>query len=456
MKKKTFQVKAQGNSMYPILQDGDTVEYIQTPFHLVKLNDIILVYAHDILLTHRVIYKTKNTCITRGDNNSAADPAIQKGRVLAKVVRFKRNGVWYGMQDVYLMQSALYLHEIQNLETVLQLQKIPHVFLKGVLISLRYENAIPKRIYADCDVLVPNKGYKQVEKAFSLLGYKPLSLANTDSVSYFKKLDQQPEVNFVKTIQGIPVIFDVHFEPVFLMSRLPALELLYPKHLLRSLGDRMLSRSVPKQIKGFNYSLCSVPDQILYLALHIFHHNFTDSIRYQLLDAVIRKSSLSFRAKGEKSSEAQFASRFLSRNKLLRNDWKELARTIKEYRLEGYLYGVFILLKKYFKTPIPQSFFTSIRPSIYPTSPFSFEWLRGAGKLIVIKYIVRHVDIFSQDSRMKAGMERFILIFLLSPEPFWRKTTLFVHPEVLYTVAKLIFSLFSSLISRTRRHVLLI
>ena len=426
MKKRVppFSVQAQGNSMYPLLQDKDTVEYIQTPFRKIQLNDIILVYVDDVLMTHRVIYKTKTSCITRGDNNATADAVIQKRRVLAKVVRFQRKGVWYGIQDVYLGQSALYLHEIQKLETVLQFQKIPHVFLKGVLVSLRYEGAIPKRIYADCDILVPHNSYKQVEKLFLLLGYKPISLADTDSVPYFKKLDQQPEVNFIKTVQGVPVIFDVHFEPVFLMSRLRALELLYPKQLLRSLGEELISRSTPKKIKGFNYSLCSPPDQILYLALHIFHHNYTDSVRYQLLDAVIRKSV------------TRSARPFDFAQGDMHGLWKELEHTIKKYQLEGYAYGVFMLLKKYFKTPIPQSFISEIQPSSF--------------KRRVSAYFLKRVDIFSQDSRVNAGISRFILIFLLSPNPLWKKLFLFFQPEVLYTGAKLAYFYLSSRVSQAR------
>ncbi|MFH1188855.1 MAG: nucleotidyltransferase family protein [bacterium] len=409
-----FSVKAQGNSMYPLLQDGDIIEYIQVPFHAIRLNDIILVYKNNILVTHRVIYKTKTTCITRGDNNDNADIPIQKKQILAKVVRFKRKGVWHELQEAYFAQSTLYLNEIQRLETILQFKKIPHAFLKGVLISLRYEGYIPKRIYADCDILASHNGYKQIKHVFSSLGYKPIPLANTDSVPYFKKINQQPEVNFVKIVQGVPIVFDVHFEPVFLMSRLQALSLLYPNRLLQNLGDTLLSNTTPQHIKGFNYSLCSVPDQILYLALHIFHHNYTDSVRYQLLDTIIRKSAT-------------------------KKTWNDVQNTVTTYRLEGYVYTVFILLRKYFKTPIPQSFFTTIC-----LSPF---------KKKISNYLIKRVDVFSQDSRMRAGIKRFILIFLFSPEPWVKKLLLFIHPEVLYTGAKMALSILILPVSWARQQL---
>jgi signal peptidase I len=415
-KKKTFQINAKGNSMFPILRDGDTIEYIQTPFSQIKLNDIVLVYSKEILVTHRVIYKTKSTCITRGDNNKAADTTIQKGRVLAKVVRFRRAGKWYGIQDVYMSQSTLYLNEINKLTAFLTLHKIPHVFLKGVLISLRYESRIPQRVYADCDILVRRAEQVKIEQAFSVLGYilseralwQPRRLPRPQSGK--ARLNNKPEVSYVKMVRGVPVVFDVHFEPVFLMTQLRGMNVLYPSRKLDQLGRHIIDNKEIRKLKGQSYPLCSPSDQILYLALHIFHHNFTDSMRYQLLDAVIRKG---FR------------------------QWDELAQTIKEYQLEGYVYEVFVLLKKYFHTSIPPVFFSSIRPP-----SFKFQ---------VLSLILKHTNIFSQDTRTKAGIQRFLLIFLLSPNPIWKKALLFIHPEVVATAIRLIFSFLSARVFQAKK-----
>ena len=435
-KAQIFSVPAKGNSMYPILQSGDRVEYIQTPFSNIRLNDIVIVYSNKIFVTHRVIYKTSTTCITRGDNNRASDGEIKKERILGKVVRFKRNGVWHDIQEVYRIQSALYLHEIQKLETVLRLHKVPHVFLKGVLISLRYEGTIPKRIYADCDILVKRYDQKNIEKVFKMLGYQLQERALWQPQRLPSRQTIKPEVSFVKIVSGVPVVFDVHFEPVFLMTQLGGMNMLYPSTLLTLLGDNIINRGERKKIRGFSYSLCSPPDQILYLALHIFHHNFTDSMRYQLLDSVIRKSALLLRSASGRSSNLKkglppFGS---AQGKLSRYDiWEELVDMIKVYRLEGYVYGVFILLKKYFKTPIPPSFFRSICPSRFA--------------LHVLRFAIQRIDIFSQDSRAKAGITRFILIFLLSPNPLVRKFLIFIHKDTLVMGIRLMWGYFSTIFS---------
>ena len=395
MKQKLFHIRAQGNSMFPLLRNGDTVEYLHVPFHVIKLNDIVLMYQSNMFVTHRVIYKTQTSCITRGDNNASADPPIKKGRIIAKVVRFKRRGAWHSVQDVYRAQSALYLHEIQKVETILRLYKVPHVFLKGVLISLHYEHTVPQRIYADCDILVRRSEWSILQNIFSLLGY---TLQDKSLFTKQKDIQHTPEISYFKEVYKTLVVFDVHFEPVFLMTQLGGMGLLYPPKPLKHLGEQIITRGKHRMIQGSSYTMCDDPDQVLYLALHLFHHNYTDSVRYQLLDAVIRRSTT-------------------------KEMWRALITTIKEYRLDGYVYLVFVLLKKYYKTPLPPSFIPTITPP-----PFK-KWIAHK--------IAKRTNIFSQDTRAKAGITRFILIFLLSPEPMWKKIFLFVHPEVVHTELRL-------------------
>lgn len=389
-KKRVFSVKSQGDSMFPLLQDGDIIEYVPTSFSKVKENDIVLTHVGEIFMTHRVIYKTARYCVTRGDNNPTADSPLQKKHIFARAARFQRKGKWYGIEDIYLRQSALYLHEIGKLEEQFRAQSVSHVFLKGVLVSLRYENSIPKRIYADCDLLVKRNEAQKIEEIFKTLGYE--YVGRKISFVSEKKRHDYPEISFMKNVGMIPVVFDVHFEPVFLMTQLAGMNFLYDKQLLEDFGSEMLRNRKRVTVKGTSFTLCSVSDQILYLALHIFHHNFTGSARYFLLNCVITKSA----------------------SPLV---WKNVKETILKYRLQGYVYLVFVLLKKHYKTPVPSRLLRSIAPS----------W----GKRKILLSLVNKIDIFSQDARLNAGVERFILIFILSPEPVWKKMYVFFHPDTL-------------------------
>lgn len=395
--KNSFSLKSEGNSMFPILQHGDLVEYIRcNPTHI-KENDIILTNTNGTFVTHRVIYKTATTYITRGDNNPKADLPIQANQIFGKAIRFKRRGVWYGIQEIYLQQSILYLHEINKLAKTLSQNTVPHVFLKGVLISLRYENTIPRRIYADCDILVKRENAQQIELIFKFLGYKNVD-KNFRLTTKKNKYDY-PEISFVKNIGKIPVVFDVHFEPVFLMTQIAGMNLLYDKQLLYDLGGMIINNRKSIQVKGMDFFMCAPTDQALYLVLHIFHHNCIDSVRYSLLNSVILKSKSSL-------------------------FWKKLRLTIKKFHLEGYSYLPFLILKRYYKTPIPPSFISSIVPS---WSKKKISW-----------FLLQKTNIFNNDSRFKAGIERFILIFVLSPSPIWKKIWVFFHKDTIQTILSLI------------------
>ncbi len=389
-RKKTFSIKSEGDSMFPLLQTGDIVQYQYCTFKEIKENDIVLTHVNEIFMTHRVIYKNGSLCITRGDNNQTADKPVKKDQIFARATRFGRNKKWYGIQDIYLHQSILYLHEISNLEAKLCSAFIPHVFLKGVLVSLRYENTIPKRIYADCDLLVRRSDAQKIESIFTSLGYR--YVGKTSSFGIKKNKFSYPEISFAKNIGQVSVVFDLHFEPVFLMTQLSGMNLLYDNSLLQSLGEKIIKNGKKIKVKGVSFFLPSRTDQILYLILHIFHHNFVDSMRYSLLNSVIRKSV----------SQAM---------------WRELKRTIQKYHLEGYSYLTLLLLKKHYKTPIPSSFLGSISPT----------WIKKQTSL----FLLNKINIFNQDNRLKAGIERFVLIFILSPEPLIKKLFIFFHPDTL-------------------------
>lgn len=397
---KTFSIKANGNSMFPTLQNGDIVEYIESTFNTTHINDIVLVCRNNMLFAHRVIYKTKDVCITRGDNNFTADEPIRKEDILAKVIRFKRNKIWHELQDVYYVQSAFYMKEIQKLETILSLHSIPHVFLKGVLISLRYEGDIPKRVYADCDLLVYRKDFERVKKAFRLLKYIPLK--EPPSFLDIEKMEDRTEISFIRYIKNVPVVFDLHLEPVFSMPRLKESGVLYSSILLKKFGESLIDNCQKINIKGMRYPLCSIPNQILYLTLHIFNHSFTDNFRYQLLYAAIK-------------------------NKATKKTYLQLTQVISQYNLNGYVYPVFLLLNKYYDDIIPQEFMNTIIP-------------RHISQIYIAKRIASQTDIFSIRTPSFPKLKRFITIFLLSPGTLFKKLTKFLYPQALYTAICLAIS----------------
>jgi len=103
--------------MFPLLRDGDVIDFKKILPKDIKFNDIILIYRNGVFITHRIVYVSKKYVIARGDNNKQADKQLPKESILAKAIRFKRNGIWYDIQDVYSSQSLTYIVEIRRLAT---------------------------------------------------------------------------------------------------------------------------------------------------------------------------------------------------------------------------------------------------------------------------------------------------------------------------------------------------
>ena len=169
-----FFLKIKGISMLPVLFSEDIVYFNKTYFNRLKNNDVILVKKNHHYFTHRIIYKIKSYLITKGDNNLLSDGKIYPSQVIAKAIKIKRQGKTINIEDLYLFQSTLYFQEVVKIKKALEKENVDFVFLKGLPLHLFFESSHPKRIYADCDVLVDKKDFDKAEKI--LLAIKKLEM----------------------------------------------------------------------------------------------------------------------------------------------------------------------------------------------------------------------------------------------------------------------------------------
>ena len=405
LKSQPFPLKAQGTSMIPLFQSNDVICFKKINFNLLKINDIIVIQLKNNFVTHRVIYKTDNYLITKGDNNPYSDGKIYPRQIIGKVTKVKRDRKEFDPNQIYLLQSSLYFQEVVKIKNAFEKEKIDFVFLKGLPLHLYFEKTHPKRVYADCDVLINKKDFQKAEKIINRFGYK-----RTD------EKNKQVENNYFKIINGFSVVFDIHLEPAFLMTQFSGLEALYPQKLIDQLTDELLNNKQQIKINDEFFFILNTKYLILYLALHLFHHNFRGAFRYQFLDTVIHRS-LDSRLRGNDRS----------------SEWKIITQKITEYHLGNFVYPVFYLLKKYYKTLLP-------RPFVLTMKQWNNETMNHYLK----------INIFDDESRLHAGINRFKNIFFLSPYPLWRKVFIFTNFEVIYTIVWIIFKKLSSFFS-TRR-----
>ncbi len=418
--RKSFRLRAEGISMVPFLQSGDILYLAKVSFSKLKVNDLVMVKKGGRIFTHRVIYKKSNYIITKGDNNLSSDGKIYPRQIIGKVYQVKRNGKIFNPEDIYLIQSSLYFAEIVKIKKALEKEKIDFIFLKGLPLHLYFEDAHPRRIYADCDILIAEKDYFTAKKILENLHYK----YHDDSYSETHKIlkDKITEFSFYKNINNFPVLFDVHLEPVFMMNQLGKLNELYPQELIDKLTVDFLRDKQQLSINNQQFPILSLSNLILYLSLHFFHHNFRGAYRLELVDRVIKREALSVNRLRSRYREASI----VKRNRPTKQassplDYFRLTDLISKYRLQNFVYPVFILLKKLYKTPIPDSFLLSIKPSDFQLNYQS-------------TIINQELSIFNDEPRIKAGITRFKNLLYLSPNPWWRKMLIIFNPQVVYSI----------------------
>lgn len=383
-------IKTFGNSMNPLFRSGDVIFLKQVPFQKIRINDIVGVKKGKIVFVHRVIYRTSDYLLTKGDANPRVDGKILAGNVLGIVEKIKRKGQESTPDKLYLFQSLLYFKEIKKVKRAFDKAGIDFAILKGLPLHLYLEKKIPRRIYSDCDLLVKENDIGKIEKIMKNVGYKKFNDSLSNLHDKFKERD--PEISFYKKLNNAIVFFDIHLEVVFMMTKLGKLEGLYPRSMVKKITEKLLDETQNIKIDGESFRILSWENLLVYLCLHLFHHNYKGSYRYELIKTLIEKKRINY---------------------------AQCAETIKTFRLENFVFACFPILLKYYKTRVPQSFLKEIRPS---------------KKIKLINKIILKSDIFSQNDRLSGGEERFKLIFNLSPSPFYRKTLEFFNPQVIYSI----------------------
>lgn len=410
---KIRQAKTFGNSMLPFLLEGDVVYWKKITFSRIQPQDIITFYRDNQLITHRVIYKASNYLIARGDNRLKSDGRVYKRQILGRVSHIKRGNEIFDLESIYLLQSTVYIKEILLLKNAFVKKNVLFVFLKGLPIHLFYEKKYPKKIYADCDILIARECFGEINDIFKQLGYQ---LVLDESLKTRTKFNHIWEVSFRKNVNGVLVVFDIHLYAVFLTTQLGPLSMIYPQKLLDQLSRELLINHQIATINNSSFPILPAEYLAVYLGLHIFHHNYKDPQRYLLYINII--------------------------SRLSKHQTKRMVRVIKEYQLTNYIYPTFVIIKRYFKHSS-----TSVI-SYLITETHSLISSKNNSRNYMDKFSNK-VNIFDEETRIQAGIRRVWYIFWLSPNPMFVKWLFWFKPEVwsaFYIVAsRRIFNTFSFL-----------
>jgi len=91
---RALRFRAKGGSMSPFIRNGDVVEVVPVKGKI-NLGDIILYRpSYGNPTVHRVIQRSKENIITKGDSVSSSDQPLLSRHVLGRVVTIEKNG-WH-------------------------------------------------------------------------------------------------------------------------------------------------------------------------------------------------------------------------------------------------------------------------------------------------------------------------------------------------------------------------
>lgn len=375
--------------MWPLLKPREVVTFKKTTLPEVKINDIVLAKNKGHYFVHRVVFKSGGIIVTRGDNNLKSDGIVKS--VIAKATGTKINGKIVDIDNIYFWQSSLYLQEIIKINRIFHRKKVDFVYLKGLPIHLYFEGRHPRRIYSDCDILIDENDLPRVEEILKKLRFKKILIpvANVGPVIKSAK----GEMSFIKKVGNFPIIFDIHTEAVFTITKVGSLDALYPANLLKKLTAKLLDDKRFIAIGKDLFPILEPKLMIVYLALHLFNHQFKGPYRYLLLDTVIRKSRLDVA------------------------DWKRVSLIINHYRLNNFILPVFTILSEKFRTPIPDSLLN------FPSTVNRF-WIK---KLC-------QTNIFDDDPSFESGIKRFFNLVTLSPNKFIKKLSIVLSGQIVFFI----------------------
>jgi len=310
----------QGKSMAPLILPSDKV--IVKKGQLFEVNDIIAFLKGNRLITHRLIYidPSKNFYITKGDNNNKHDGKIKFQQILGKVKGVKRDGEIINLSHIYLSQSSNYLKELAKVNKSLVKNKVPYLILKGLPIHLVINRTPPKRLYCDVDILIQKSHLAKVDKILARLGFK-----RVENILFGKKIKSYTQISYIKVAPPYPVVIDLHLEPAIGFIKYQAPNRLLPKRV--AFTKHLLNNVSLIKINNNTFPVLSHETLIIYLFLHLFHHNFQGAHRLEFIDSLARTQKM---------------------------NWDEVKNIVVNHKLQNFIFPGVIILKHYYKTPFPK------------------------------------------------------------------------------------------------------
>jgi signal peptidase I len=386
---RAIQIDSLGTSMTPYFLPGDRVHSVPVLFSKIRVYDVIMFTKWRKIITHRVVYKTNTYCITKGDNNFTSDGRVYPKQIIGKISAIRRKGKRFTLDMLYRSRFTLYSREILSIVRLFEKLHIDYVFLKGLPLYWYYERKSSRSVGEDTDLLVSPEQFYQAELLLKKRGFSVRGSSPSGKVSFYKKTG------------SIVVAVNIHKIPPFLVSKLGRQDALYPYKESNELMREMLKLKRIIKLAGVRMPILSAQYQIVFTSFHLLNYNYRGALRYEFFNTILQK---------------EYAG--LSQNK--KNTFlTSLIAIYHRFKLCGYVYPSYLLLKKFYNPPVPDSFYTAINPHGLHEK-YSMD-------------IARSTNIFNDKPSVSM---RFKILFCLSPVSFYKRIRIFLNGVVLRMIVR--------------------
>lgn len=366
-------------SMLPLILSSDKL--IVKKARSYKLNDVVVFKKRETLIAHRIIYVSPSYkyLITKGDNSPKADGKIWPGQILGKVESIKREGQTIHLSHIYLSQSSVYLKELKQINKAFSKRRIPYILLKGLPLHLYFDKTPPKRLYLDADLLIKKKDSRKATKILNEVDFK-----KQKSSLFGNQIKAPSQVCFVKDTKPFPTVIDLHLEPAIGFTKVKSLNSLLPS--TRTYTQYLFENINPVKINNISFPIFNNHTLLIYLLLHLFHHNFQGAHRLEFISKLIKAKKI---------------------------DWARVANIATKYKFKSLIFPGILILKRYYGVSLPKKYLRAMTPT--------------CGQRLISHLIAKLVSPFNTGSRACGGIKRCIFLFLLSPKPLGSKMKILFH-----------------------------
>ena len=132
---KVVRFQARGNSMQPLLRDGDILSVSPVDFDQIRIGDVIMCSSHSgCIVVHRVILRKnkfeQNQLLVKGDQAEKPDGWINSSQIYGRVAAFERQGNKVALDS--LIMKTLGLMAVLNSRKAILSKGIPHRTIQWV------------------------------------------------------------------------------------------------------------------------------------------------------------------------------------------------------------------------------------------------------------------------------------------------------------------------------------